>query len=114
MMCAAVASCGPSATQGGFDSPNPAAKLYAIERAAAKGDQSAVPKIVEQLDSDDPAVRALAIASLQRLTGETHGYRDYDPPEARRIAIERWRAAIALESHKVMARNECGGDLTSK
>lgn len=97
-ICTALMSCGPAATSGGFDSPNPAAKMYAIESAARQGDRSAVRRIVEQLDSDDPAVRSLAIAALQRLTGETFGYRDFDPPDQRRLAIQRWRQAIQ-ENH---------------
>lgn len=90
----AFAGCAPSATTGGFDSPNPASRLYAIEQAGATNDRAAIPKIVEQLDSDDPAVRSLAISVLQRLTGETYGYRDYDPPAVRELAIERWIQAV--------------------
>ena len=93
-LAALTSSCGPAAIDGGFDSPNPAAKMYAIERAAQNVDHSAVKQIVEQLDSDDPAVRSLAIAALQRITGETYGYHDYDPPMQRRAAIERWRRAV--------------------
>jgi hypothetical protein len=85
-----LSACGLAATSGGFDSPNPAAKMYAIEYAARNGDRSAIPRIIEQLDSDDPAVRSLAISSLYRLTGQTYGYRDYDPPRQRREAIGRW------------------------
>lgn len=87
-------SCGPSATEAHFDSANPAARLYAIERAARTGDITAAANIVEQLDSDDPAVRLLAIAALERLTGETYGYRHYDPPHLRRPAIRRWVEAV--------------------
>jgi HEAT repeat protein len=86
-------ACAPSATEGGFDSPNPAARMYAIEIAARDGDQQAVKQIIESLDSDDPAVRLLAISTLERLTGETYGYRQYDPPLQRREAIDRWKAA---------------------
>ncbi len=87
-------SCGPSATDAHFDSANPAARLYAIERAARTGDITAAAHLVEQLDSGDPAVRLLAIAALKRLTGETYGYRHYDPPHLRRPAIRRWVEAV--------------------
>jgi HEAT repeat protein len=87
-------SCGPAASEGGFDSANSSAKLYAIEQAVRDGDRSAIRRIVEQLDSDDPAVRFIAIATLQRLTGETYGYRDFDPEPVRREAIQRWVQAI--------------------
>lgn len=87
-------SCGPSAIDGGFDSANPAARMYAIEHAARSGDMRAVRRIVEQLDSDDPAVRFLAIGALERLTGETHGYCHADPPPQRETAILRWKQAL--------------------
>lgn len=86
-------ACGPSATEGGFESANPAARMYAIEQAARAGDRSAVRDLIEQLDSDDPGVRFLAISALERLSGETYGYRHYDPAVDRRDAIGRWIAA---------------------
>ena len=89
-----LVSCGPSATEGGFDSANPAARMYAIEQAARQGDRSAVRDIIELLDSDDPAVRLLAITTLERLTGQTYGYRHYDSTPERREAIGRWIAAL--------------------
>jgi len=89
-----LAACAPSATTGDFDSPNPASRLYAIEQAARSGDRSAIGNLVESLDSDDPAVRLLAIATLQRLTGQTYGYRHYDPVLERREAIARWKTAM--------------------
>src|SRR5262245_46731007 len=85
-----MAACGPPAIDGGFDSANPAAKMYAIEYAARNGDRTAIPRIIEQLNSDDPGVRSLAISSLYRLTGQTYGYHDYDPPELRGEAVARW------------------------
>ena len=89
-----VVSCGPSATEGGFDSANPAARMYAIEQAARQGDQTAIRDIIELLDSDDPAVRLMAITTLERLTGQTYGYRHYDSTLERREAIARWIAAL--------------------
>jgi HEAT repeat protein len=100
----ALASCGPSATAGGFDSANPAARMYAIEQAARSNDRPAIRRIVEQLESDDPAVRCLAISALKRMTGETYGYRDYDPPELRREAVQRWVEAVKTGSVESKAR----------
>ncbi len=91
-------SCGPSATEAHFDSANPAARLYAIERAARTGDITAAAHLVEQLDSGDPVVRLLAIAALERLTGETYGYLHYDPPHLRRPAIRRWVEAVQSDT----------------
>jgi len=96
LLCAA---CAPPASRGGFDSGNPAARLYAIEDAVRRGDQAAVPQIVTSLDSDDPAERMLAIEALQRLTGETLGYR-YDAARPdREAAVHRWTVRISGEDH---------------
>jgi hypothetical protein len=95
-MCAAAqltwmcCGCGPSATQGGFDSPNSAARLYAIEIAARNNDRRSIADLIQQLQSDDPAVRMLAIATLERITGETYGYRHFDEPDLRVQSIDRW------------------------
>lgn len=91
--CSILTACGPPATEGGFDSANSAARMYAIEQAARAGDRTQIRNIIEQLDSDDPGVRYLAITALQRLTGQTCGYRHYDPATLRREAIGRWIAA---------------------
>lgn len=86
--------CGPRAGAGGFESDNPAARLYAIQQAAAARDRAAVPQLVEELDSDDPAVRVWAIHALESITGERLGYNPYASPEARRPAIEAWTEAV--------------------
>ena len=96
-LASVLASCAPEAIEGGFDSGNPAAKIYAIEYAARENNRSAIPNIVAQLDSDDPAVRLVAIAALKRMTGQTYGYHDYDPPEVRREAIDRWEQALKAD-----------------
>jgi len=98
-------SCTPAATEGGFDSPNPAARLQAIEQAARAGDRTAIAQLVEQLDSDDSAVRLMAIITLQRLTGRTFGYRHHDPPDARNSAIERWVRAVQADALSCVPRH---------
>jgi HEAT repeat protein len=69
----ALPSCAPDAGHEGFDAEYPVVRMRAIEQAAKRGDTTAVPRLVEQLDSDDPAVRSLAISALRRLTGVDHG-----------------------------------------
>ena len=84
--------------------------MYAMEQAVRAGDRAAVRDIVEELDSDDPAVRLLAIQSLERLTGETFGYVHYDPSWKRDEAIGRWVAAVnSGEFGLVPAMNSTGG-----
>lgn len=86
--------CAPSATRGGFDSPNPAARLYAIHRAGQTRDRSAVPQLVTCLESDDPAMRMLAIQALQRIVGQRLGYSPYGTPAERQAAIAAWTALV--------------------
>lgn len=86
--------CGPKATQGGFDSDNPAAKLYAIRDAGARRDAESIPKLVEQLSSDDPAVRVFAIEALERITGERLGYNPSADLLVRAQAVQRWEQAV--------------------
>lgn len=88
-----MTACAPPVSTAGFDGPDPAAKMYAIEAAVQANDRSKVPRIIEELDSDDPAVRLLAIEALQRLTGERFGYRVEDPPHVRAKSIRLWEEA---------------------
>lgn len=95
LLLVAATGCTPSPREGGFDSPDPAAKLYAIVRAGQQRDRSAVPRLIEQLDSDDMAVRMYAIQALERITGTRLGYRYYAPPAQRRQMVQRW-----VEAHR--------------
>ncbi len=106
-----LCSCGPASTQGGFDSPSPAARSLAIEQAVRAHDLRAVPKIVEQLDADDPVIRMLAIDALYRLTGETYGFRHSDPPHDRHAAIQEWVNAVRSGAVPHPADSNSGDDL---
>jgi hypothetical protein len=91
--CLAVMACliaGCARPPGGFDSPEPAARLYAVTEAARTDDRAAIPSLVALLDSDDPAVRMLSIRTLERLTGQTLGYDHAAPEWERRDAVGRW------------------------
>jgi hypothetical protein len=85
-----ASACTAPATEADFDSPDPAARLHAIGRAGEQRDETATPSLIEQLDSDDPAVRMLALEALKRIEGGTHGYWFGDPPHERRAAIGQW------------------------
>jgi len=83
----------PRADRGGFDSPNPAAKLYAIRDAGQRSDRAQIPRLIEQLGSDDPAVRLWTIQALERITGTRMGYNYYGDAAERDAAIRRWTQA---------------------
>jgi hypothetical protein len=75
--------------------PDPSVKIPAIKRAVAGEDRKVVSQLVEDLDSDDPAIRLFAIRALQKLTGQTFDYRYYEGEMGRRDAVNRWRAWLA-------------------
>ncbi|MBL8764017.1 MAG: HEAT repeat domain-containing protein [Phycisphaerae bacterium] len=75
----------------GFHESEPGARIDAAIEASRKMDPSAVPELIEMLDSDDPAARLVAINALGRLTGETHGYDHAAPEDERREAVARWQ-----------------------
>lgn len=52
-----------------------------------------MPGLIQNLTSDDPAVRLLSAEALKELTDETYGYRYFDPEWIRTPAVDRWREA---------------------
>lgn len=90
--CAAaaqLAGCSASAPAT-FDTDAPDGRIEAIVGAARADDRAAIRDLIDQLDSDDPAVRMLSIRTLERMTGQTLGYRHSDPDHLRRAAVDRW------------------------
>jgi hypothetical protein len=86
----AVAGCDGHGPRSVSD-PDPADKIPAIKEATRTHDQRAIPQLVADLDCDDPAVRLYSIDALQKLTGQTFGYRYYDDDEARKPAVTKWK-----------------------
>jgi hypothetical protein len=89
-MLLACSSCGPAPVDDGFSEGVSWHRMKAILDAARTGDESAVDRIIEQLDSDDPAVRMVAIEALERLADETMGHVHYDDLASRDAAVDRW------------------------
>lgn len=81
--------------QTGFDAPDPNARLDAIVQATELSDRSKLANLIDQLDSDDPAARMLAIRGLEDMTGERLGYDPAAPEWQRDESIQRWRAWYA-------------------
>lgn len=67
------------------------AKIPAIKAKARQKDSQAIAQLVEDLDSEDSAVRFYAIHALRDLTEEDFGYKYYDDELERRPALEKWR-----------------------
>ena len=101
-------SSSPRATDGGFHSDNPAAKIYAIVEAGQKKQVEHIPDLIEQLNSDDPAVRMYAIVALEKMTGSRKGYSPYDKSAERNLAITRWIKAYPKDQQNEGVRNKEG------
>ncbi len=70
---------------------DPSVKIPAIKKAVREDDRRVIAQLIEDLDSDDSAIRLYSIQALQRMTGEDLGYRYWEDDRARAPAIERWR-----------------------
>lgn len=81
-----------------YDDPVPAARIGAIQRSAEAMDRSQCGNIIESLDDNDPSVRLAAIGALQRLTGETFGYRFNATSGERAEAISRWKDWLSKQA----------------
>ena len=80
--------------------PDPDSNIPAMESAARARNEKAVGPLVQQLNSDDPAVRFYAIEALHRLTGQTFGYRYYDEDDQRKIAVRQWQQWLKARMSK--------------
>lgn len=91
MMASAVSAAGcANSGRPDLEAADPALRIAAMRDAVASDDRSAIPALVERLESDDSGVRFAAIDALDRLTGMTFGYH-YDAPAAERAAaVTRW------------------------
>jgi len=70
---------------------DPTVKIAGIRQAVERKDRAALPALVEQLDSDDPAVRLFALGALERFAGQRFGYEYYFDEEQRKPSLARWR-----------------------
>ncbi len=74
-----------------LSSNSPPSEIPAIKQAADNHDRGALPRLVQDLDDNDSAVRFAAINALRRITAENFGYRYYDNELDRRPAVLRWQ-----------------------
>lgn len=80
----------------GFDSPEPAARNVAIvESVETPNTPGTLRDLVRMLSSDDPATRLLAIAALERKTGQRLGYDPAASQPERVEAIGVWERWLA-------------------
>jgi len=86
-----IAGCGgaPAANQG-VDDAEPRARMASIAQPRGDADERRMWELIEALESDDPAVRMMAIATLERITGTRRGFEPYNSSETRQVAVDRW------------------------
>jgi hypothetical protein len=94
-LAGAGAGCGAPRDTPSLASRDAHRKIPAIKEAVDDKDRDAIPYLVAGLENDDPAVRMYSIEGLERLTGETKGYRFYADDDARRAAVSRWKRWLA-------------------
>jgi hypothetical protein len=97
---------------GGLESTNPYERARAAVARAEAGDQTAIHRLVALLGDDDDGVRLYTILALERLTGETYGYRYWADPIERYRAIDRWQDALQAGQVTLKTQHESAGRRT--
>ncbi len=88
---------------------NPEVRIRAIVQAGETKDDKAVPYLIECLGSDESDVRFFAYIALEKITGETMGYRYYESVDSQADAIQRWRQWAKERPLKSSATQPKGG-----
>ena len=84
-------------------------EILQIARRGGPATPQTLRRLVEDLQHDDALVRTVSIETLERLTGQTMGYRPYDPPARRDEAVARWARALESGSLPAMAGSDVDG-----
>ena len=90
-VCAGLGGCSFGLGRPSLTSPDPALKIPAIKQAAASRNTHAIPALLADLSSHDPAVRFYANYALEAITSRHFGYVYYASRADRRKAIDQWR-----------------------
>lgn len=78
-----------------FEAPDAGSRIRAVVASANRPSEADLRGMVRSLESDDPALRTLAVAALERTAGERFGYDPWAPEAERREAIGRWKQWLA-------------------
>lgn len=74
-----------------FQAPDAGSRIRAVIASAREPTREDLQGMVDSLRSDDPALRTLAIAALERTARDRFGYDPWALEGERREAIGRWR-----------------------
>jgi len=72
-------------------------------------DKRSVPFLVDRLTDSEAEVRMYAILALERVTGRTFGYKYYERPELRELAVQRWRTWLGQRAPAVEGKTPVAG-----
>ncbi|HUB26001.1 MAG TPA: hypothetical protein VL992_11280 [Tepidisphaeraceae bacterium] len=78
-------------------SQDPDCLIPAIKEGVIAKDRKIIPYLVDNLQSDDSAVRFYSIDGLERLTGHDFGYVFYADEDQRKEAYLRWKKWLAQQ-----------------
>lgn len=92
LLTAPLVGCSLPPEEPGFASRDPSARVRAAALVDGAGDPDSIRELISTLDSDDPAARMVASASLRRQTGMDFGYLATAPRSDRSAAADRWEA----------------------
>lgn len=92
VLCVVLASASCGGPQASSSSVSPVERVLAAGKTGKGATEIPLKDLIVMLDDADPAVRLVAINQLERRTGETRGYRHYDPFWVRARAVDRWQA----------------------
>jgi len=96
-----LAGCTASRPAPDIKADDVAVKIAGIRQAQARQDRASLPALVEQLDSDDPAVRMFALGALEKFSGgERFGYEYYLDEEQRKPSLAKWRQWLEGQATK--------------
>jgi hypothetical protein len=119
LLAAAAAGLSACAGSGGslyhrLQDEDPKVRVEAAIEAGQAHDAKAMVLLIERLDDSEVDVRFYSIGALERITGQTFGYKCYEPIEARRQAIERWRQYAAKSAKQPKTHGEDTGKMPVK
>lgn len=80
---------------------DPAVRIQAAVEAAENRDRESVSLLIDRLEDPNADVRFFSWIALRKITGTSHGWNYYDPPEKRSQAVERWRQWLSNTSKVV-------------
>lgn len=101
----------PASARQQLTSSNPLDQVTAAVALAEARDPQAIHRLVALLEDRDRAVRMYAILALERLCGQTYGYKYYEAEASRAAAVRRWQNA--LRGGRVALLPDGGADATA-